>query len=83
MDQIIEKLQDRTNKSNGDALELASQKHNIPIARSNGEHPFVLMRGAGIKVYDDKSNVVEQTSSVQSGKNVQPFEKNVQPFEKI
>lgn len=58
MEQIVEKLHEQTNKSNVEALELASQKDNIPVAGCIGEHPFVLMRCGGIKVYDDKSNVV-------------------------
>lgn len=63
MDQIVEKLHEQMNKSTVDALELASQKGNIPLAGCNGEHPYVLMRCGGVKVYDDKSNVVEDKSS--------------------
>eukprot|EP00966_Prymnesium_polylepis_P093708 2168298-Prymnesium_polylepis.1 len=70
MDRIVEKLYEQTNKSNVDALELASQKGNIPLAGCNGEHPYVLMRCGGVKVYDDKSNVVVDKSSEE--KIVQP-----------
>ena len=74
MDQIVEKLYEQTNKSNIDALELASQKGNIPLAGCDDrEHPFVLMRCGGIKVYDDKSNVVMDRSSEQS--SAQPVKK--------
>ena len=58
MDQIFGKLHEQIKKSNVDALELASQKSNIPTAECNEEHPFVLMRCGGMKVYDDKSNVI-------------------------
>ena len=73
MDQIVEKLYEETNKSNFDALELASQKGNIPVAGCSGEHPYILMRCGGVKVYDDKSNVVVSKSVEQS--SIQPFEK--------
>lgn len=71
MEQIIDKLYEVTNKSNHDALELASQTGNIPVAGCNGEHPNVLMRCGGIKVYDDKSNIVVTQYTEQS--DVQPF----------
>lgn len=73
MEQIVEKLYEQTNKSNVHALELASQKRNIPLAGCTTEHPFVLMRCGGLKVYDDKSNVVVDKSLEQS--DVQLFEK--------
>ena len=69
MEQIVEKLYEQTSKSNVDALELASQKGNIPHAGCTEEHPFVLMRCGGVKVYDDKSNVVVD-------KSLEPIEKN-------
>jgi hypothetical protein len=73
MEQIIEKLNEQTNKSNVDALELTAQKGNIPFAGYSEEHPYVLMRCGGIKVYDDKSNVV--VGKIYEQPDVQPFEK--------
>ena len=64
MEQIVEKLYEQQNKSNSDALELTLQK-------GTGEHPYVLMRCGGIKVYDDKSNVIVSPAPEQS--DIQPF----------
>ena len=72
MEQIVAKLNETLDRATTNVLELSAQKGNIPVGGCNDKHPNVLMRCGGIRVFDDRSNVVVSATPDQSG--AQPFE---------